>query len=515
MNNYSAENDVLFAHSKYHNPSLKLIDKRALVNEAIQGFILNKNYLSKIQKVYEREIELGFCKTPSRPSSLLMAKSMVPWLPDGSEEGDFLSIDLGSTNFRVMLSQFTPNQEPKTRVQHYKVPDNVRTGDSSGIFNFMANSIADFVNRHEDIKDEELPLGFTFSFPMNQHALNSATLLNWTINFDCPDAIGQDAVKLLQDAIDRIPDLKVKVTAILNDVTATLASGHAVDNNCVIGFALGSGLNISYVEQTSKILNWTENRPFGYENCVEMDINTEFCALGDSGSLDLIKTKFDFELDCESLFPGKNTFEKFISGSYVGDLVRRVLLDLTKKRVIFHGKVSPQLNTYNFLTTVNTSIIESESEEDYEKTISIIEHLGYNRESVCIDDVNIVKYVCGIITTRGAALSALALATLINRIDRKKIVIAAAGSTIQYHPRLANLLIDFTRELSAGNKEIELKMIDNGASKGGALIAAVADKFLKQTQHKLDLINNSKDDKDKLRCNLLNLSNACPIQANC
>lgn len=47
----------------------------------------------------------------------------------------------------------------------------------------MANSIADFVNRHEDIKDEELPLGFTFSFPMNQHALNSATLLNWTINF--------------------------------------------------------------------------------------------------------------------------------------------------------------------------------------------------------------------------------------------------------------------------------------------------------------------------------------------
>lgn len=49
---------------------------------------------------------------------------MVPWLPDGSEEGDFLSIDLGSTNFRVMLSQFTPNQEPKTRVQHYKVPDN-------------------------------------------------------------------------------------------------------------------------------------------------------------------------------------------------------------------------------------------------------------------------------------------------------------------------------------------------------------------------------------------------------
>ena len=65
-----------------------------------------------------------------------------------------------------------------------------------------------------------------------------------------------------------------------------------------------------------------------------------------------VLAKFDFELDCESLFPGKNTFEKFISGSYAGDLVRRVILDLTKKGVIFHGKISRQLSTYNFLTTV-------------------------------------------------------------------------------------------------------------------------------------------------------------------
>ena len=39
-----------------------------------------------------------------------------------------------------------------------------------------------------------------------------------------------------------------------------------------------------------------------------------------------------------------------------------------------------------------------------------------------MDDVNIVKYVCAVITTRGAALTALALATLINRIDKKRIV---------------------------------------------------------------------------------------------
>ena len=74
--------------------------------------------------------------------------------------------------------------------------------------------------------------------------------------------------------------LKVKVTAILNDVTATLASDHSTDEDCVIGFALGSDLNISYIEKTSRIHNWPiEKMPEGYENCEFMDINTEFCAL--------------------------------------------------------------------------------------------------------------------------------------------------------------------------------------------------------------------------------------------
>ena len=161
--------------------------------------------------MYEREIQLGLYKNPTRKSSLLMAKSMVPWLPDGTEHGDYLSIDLGSTNFRVMLSHFASGEEPRCRVQHYKVPDSVRKGHSDGIFNFMAESIGDFVSHYPDIQNEELPLGFTFSFPMNQHTLNSATLLNWTINFDCPDAIGKDAVQLLQSAINRIPVNKKRI----------------------------------------------------------------------------------------------------------------------------------------------------------------------------------------------------------------------------------------------------------------------------------------------------------------
>lgn len=269
----------------------------------------------------------------------------------------------------------------------------------------------------------------------------------------------------------------------MNDVTATLASGHYLDRDCVVGFALGSGLNIAYVERTDAIENWSD-RPKGYENVEYIDINTEFCAIGDNGSLDFIKTQFDFELDSESLFPGKNTFEKIISGSYAGDLVRRVLLDLAKNGALFHGKITTQLTTYNFLTTVDCSMIEAEQANQTEKTLEIIKQLGYESNELCEDDVNIVKYVCAVITIRGAALTALGLATLINRIDRKRITIAASGSTIEKHPKLAIQLLDFTRELAIGSKQIEFMVINDGAGKGGALVAAIADKFFNSlTQH--------------------------------
>ena len=51
--------------------------------------------------------------------------------------------------------------------------------------------------------DRPVPLGFTFSFPCTQKGLASATLVTWTKGFDCDGVVGEDVVKLLQDAINR------------------------------------------------------------------------------------------------------------------------------------------------------------------------------------------------------------------------------------------------------------------------------------------------------------------------
>ena len=65
---------------------------------------------------------------------------------------------------------------------------------------------------------EATHLGLTFSFPVEQTALNKGVLLTWTKGFAAKNAIGKDVVKLLQDAFDR-KHLHVKCSALVNDVS--------------------------------------------------------------------------------------------------------------------------------------------------------------------------------------------------------------------------------------------------------------------------------------------------------
>jgi len=71
----------------------------------------------------------------------------------------------------------------------------------------------------EDNSDSSyIPLALTFSFPVEQTALDSGTLLTWTKGFSAKNAIGKDIVKLLQDAFDR-RHIHVRCVALVNDVS--------------------------------------------------------------------------------------------------------------------------------------------------------------------------------------------------------------------------------------------------------------------------------------------------------
>lgn len=54
-----------------------------------------------------------------------------------TEKGDFLALDLGGTNFRVILLTLDPASELQSIVKYYKVPEEVRLGEGVEVSIFI------------------------------------------------------------------------------------------------------------------------------------------------------------------------------------------------------------------------------------------------------------------------------------------------------------------------------------------------------------------------------------------
>ncbi len=68
------------------------------------------------------------------------------------------------------------------------------------------------------IREREVPIiGFCFSFPVEQTAVDAGTLLRWTKGYTNPGAVGKDPAKLLHEAFKRRVSLFINIVApILN-----------------------------------------------------------------------------------------------------------------------------------------------------------------------------------------------------------------------------------------------------------------------------------------------------------
>jgi len=89
------------------------------------------------------------------PGPIFAAKSKTNFF---SEEGKYLALDLGGTNFRVLLAEFQAGEMVDTKVNYYHVADHLRLGNGQALFDFLADCIIDFL-RQQGLEDESLPLG--------------------------------------------------------------------------------------------------------------------------------------------------------------------------------------------------------------------------------------------------------------------------------------------------------------------------------------------------------------------
>jgi hexokinase len=177
-----------------------------------------------------------------------------------------------------------------------------------------------------------------------------------------------------------------------------------------------------------------------------MMINTEWGAFDNAREV-LPRTPFDNKVDRESINPRFQAYEKFISGMYLGEVTRNILLalvDAAPEPILFDGKATERLNKHYGLDTEVLSLVESAwgadepREEDSENAALrdfsaplveeriapatlrrlnrvreiVQEHLGYAPGEVSLRDAALVQWAAALVVRRAARLSACAVAAV-------------------------------------------------------------------------------------------------------
>lgn len=260
----SKNNSKVFQLDETHEGQVQLVEREFNLSTASCRNIMDRMTL---------EMQKGLGKATNDKAKIKMIPSYVTSLPDGSERGNFLALDLGGTNFRVLSVEIGEpiDGEPNIQMdsQIYKMPEAVITGDGEKLFDHIAYCMSDFLSR-QGLSKTLLPVGFTFSFPCKQDSLDSASLITWTKGFSASGVEGENIVTMLKAAIERRGDMQCNVVAVVNDTVGTLMScAHSVDD-CKIGLIVGTGSNACYMERSKNV-----------ETC---DVNGATCASTWSGA---------------------------------------------------------------------------------------------------------------------------------------------------------------------------------------------------------------------------------------
>jgi len=427
---------------------------RNLPVELKKSLHIPQGRIKKIIRDFHSEMSKGLA---GKKSSLKMIPTYVD-RPSGAEKGKFIALDLGGTNFRVVQIEL----DGKGGIHHpiekkFVLQKENMHGRGTGLFDFIAASIKSFSKEQNISSNEKREIGFTFSFPIKQTGIASGILVNWTKDFSASGVVGHDVVKLLNDALARAGLFNIRIAALVNDTVGTLIAQAYGDKLTDIGLILGTGTNACYVEKLEKIKKWEGKK----SKNASMIVNIEW---GNFNKLP--RNKFDLLLDNNSKNKGEQVLEKMVSGMYLGEITRLVLIDLGLNS--FKKK-------YSFKTEF-MSRFEGDTSAGLSKIESDLKGLGIKNSSLA--ERRLIKEACQIVSQRGAQISAAALAAVVTKIDpglKEKHTIAIDGSLFEKHPGFSRNM-QHTLDKIFGKKTLRLRTVlaKDGSGRGAAIIAALA-----------------------------------------
>lgn len=421
-----------------------------LAREFLRGLGIASVDASAIAANMAEEMAAGL---EGRPSSLAMIRTYLEVPGFLSPGRRAIAIDAGGTNLRAALCEVGPDGAVAIlQSARARMPGAEGAMAVDEFFDAIAALAAPFLEGGGG-----LPLGFTFSYPMEILPDREGRLMGLCKELVVPGIEGRLVGASLREALGR-RGLGAGEIAMLNDSSATLLAGSASPGargspEERMGFILGTGLNSCYVE------------PGGSGGPGQIIVT-------EAGAFDCAaRTELDRAFDAGRADPGSYAFEKMFSGAYLGPLAWRLLSAAAAEGLLGEAFSAALAEAEPFGTPEIDAFLRSPVEAAGPGLASCLGQGSGVDRSVCY-------YLCEGLVERAARLAAATMAAPILRLGAggdplEPARIAADGSTFWGLRGLREKSLACLGSLlaEAGPLFAAVERVDEGSLLGAAIAA--------------------------------------------
>lgn len=430
----------------------------AVVTRAAASFEAGTVSLDAVARDFRAQIAQGLA---GEGGSLKMLHTFTRQ-PSGRERGRIVVVDWGGTKARAGLVELGGGGSARIVAEEaLTFPDAMKRGAPEPVFDLIAGAVGR-VARAEGVG--AAPLAFVYSYPARLERIDRAVALASTKGWRLQGLVGRDVAGMLTAALERAGLARIRLAAVANDTVAALilqsyrARGRdAGASPAAIGLILGTGTNQA-----------ADLGPAGIRNL-------------ESGNFDgvaAVETPYDAALDrdLDEPPPGAQRFEKMVSGRYLGEILRRALVDLGQATGCFHWSAAPPIATPFGLDSAHLSRIAADRTAGLDDVDALLRSLGVESTP---DERHGVRALAAAIARRAARLVAAALLGTLRFLDPRlddRRTIAVDGSLWGGYPGFGGLVRDTLAELVGPDRagRVEIAFVKDSTSAGAAVIAAVA-----------------------------------------
>lgn len=263
-----------------------------------------------------------------------MLPSCLYRLPSGKEEGNFLSVDLGGSTFRVAFVHLTSSEQSIVCQDVYPVSDEVKSMSGELFFAWMAEKVKHAIDTAIDngvisSDYQRINIGLSWSFPFVQTSdPASGFIASMGKGYNVEEEIlGWDLREAFESRLEKL-GCRAQVTALVNDGAASMIClAYLKPSTTRMGLILGTGVNAAVMTPFELVENKAKFEGLSYpKSAKECVFNTEASMLGGDGVIP--DTVWDTEVDSMNEKPGFQPLETRVSGRYLGEISRLVCRDL-------------------------------------------------------------------------------------------------------------------------------------------------------------------------------------------